>query len=226
MLKNLYNLTNIHFGGSTQLTARDRRRVEKFTERDLALAKKLYNQVIINVNKQTTPSFSTTSKLLNKAYKDFKQGKITRGVYHALLSIINVFSLLPAKDIPGIVNMGVPMPKLVAEINQQAPFIVQPIAPGGRGFGPLSNPEDLLNWHMIPKKKVLFKDKEIKRMRKRIKGTKADPEKLRKLKRKYAENAPKQSQLYKKTHRISKKINEIPALIQQGGLLDLYLHYL
>ena len=46
------------------------------------------------------------------------------------------------------------------------------------------------------------------------------------MKRNYADNAPKQSQLYKKTHSISKKINEVPVLVQQGGLLDLYLYYL
>ena len=103
----------------------------------------------------------------SKSEKDFKKGLITGGVYHALLSLINAFSLLPAKDIPVIVNVGVTMPKLVDEINQQVPFFVEAIARGGRGFtGPLSYPNELLNWHMLPKKKYYLTINKLKELKK------------------------------------------------------------
>lgn len=84
-----------------------------------------------------------------------------------------MFTLLPAKDVPGIINIGKPIPGLIAEIDNQTPFIVEPIAPGGRGFtGPLSDPNNLLEWHLLPKKKVCLNLKKLKQLKKKKKEQK------------------------------------------------------
>lgn len=181
--------------GGTTIQSRDLKRLEKSQKRRDNLLDKMYKQLIIDMQKIKTPSISSSINFLKRAKKEYEKGNITKSLFNSLMSFLVVTTLAPPQDIAPII----PYANLEPEIYQQKLYIPKPIAPGGRGFtGIMSNPEILLQWHMVPSEKLKFSDKELKKRLKIKNRKRAESSKLEIQKPKLYKDAPKQSKLYKK----------------------------